>query len=85
MSAAITRLNAALVGRYGIAREFGVLGMAKVYLTEALEPAAREVPKPWFPTGVRAKRMAAAETTPTLQRHCIRPPALDSPDAVLPT
>jgi len=39
MSDAITRLNAALEGRYAIERELGEGGMATVYLADAREQA----------------------------------------------
>ena len=37
MSDAITRLNAALEGRYAIERELGEVGMATVYLADDLK------------------------------------------------
>ena len=41
MSDAITRLNAALEGRYAIERELGEGGMATVYLTDDLKQGKR--------------------------------------------
>ena len=49
MSDAITRLNAALEGRYAIERELGEGGMATVYLADDLKhgrKAAMKVLKP---------------------------------------
>ena len=46
MSDAVTRLNAALEGRYAIERELGQGGMATVYLADDLKHQ-RKVPLEW--------------------------------------
>ena len=45
MSEAITRLNAALEGRYRIERELGEGGMAMVYLADDVKHERRVAPK----------------------------------------
>ena len=44
MSEAVTRLNAALEGRYRIERELGESGMATVHLADDLKPAEASRP-----------------------------------------
>ncbi len=70
MSDAITRLNAALEGRYTIEREIGEGGMATVYLADDLKhnrKVALKVLKPDLAAVVGAERfLAEIETTANL-------------------
>ena len=70
MSDAITRLNAALEGRYRIERELGEGGMATVYLAKDLKherKVALKVLKPELAAVVGAERfLAEIETTANL-------------------
>ena len=69
----ITRLNAALEGRYAIEREIGEGGMATVYLAEDLRherKVALKVLKPELAAVVGAERfLTEIKTTANLQ-HC---------------
>ncbi len=71
MSDAITRLNAALEGRYAIERELGEGGMATVYLADDLKherKVALKVLKPELAAVVGAERfLAEIKTTANLQ------------------
>jgi serine/threonine-protein kinase len=75
--ATVTRLNAALKGRYGIEREVGQGGMATVYLARDERhnrPVAIKVLKPEFSAVVGAERfLAEIETTARLQHPHILP------------
>ena len=77
MPDAITRLNAALEGRYRIEREVGEGGMATVYLAEDLRHkrnVALKVLKPELAAVVGAERfLAEIETTAGLQHPHILP------------
>ena len=77
MSDVITRLNAALEGRYRIERELGEGGMATVYLAEDLRHkrnVALKVLKPELAAVVGAERfLAEIETTAGLQHPHILP------------
>ena len=77
MPDAITRLNAALEGRYRIEREVGEGGMATVYLAEDLRHkrnVALKVLKPELSAVVGAERfLAEIETTAGLQHPHILP------------
>ena len=67
----VTRLNAALEGRYTIERELGEGGMATVYLADDLKhnrKVALKVLKPELAAVVGAERfLAEIETTANLQ------------------
>ncbi len=66
MSDPITRLNAALEGRYAIERELGEGGMATVYLADDLKhqrKVALKVLKPELAAVVGAERFLAEITT----------------------
>ncbi len=71
MTDPITRLNAALEGRYSIEREIGEGGMATVYLAEDLRHERRvalKVLKPELAAVVGAERfLAEIKTTANLQ------------------
>ena len=71
MSDPITRLNAALQGRYAIEREIGEGGMATVYLADDLKherKVALKVLKPELAAVVGAERfLAEIRTTANLQ------------------
>ena len=73
----VTRLNAALEGRYAIERELGEGGMATVYLATDLKHnrnVALKVLKPELATVVGAERfLAEIETTANLQHPHILP------------
>ena len=77
MSDAVTRLNAALEGRYEIERELGEGGMATVYLAKDLKHnrnVALKVLKPELAAVVGAERfLAEIETTANLQHPHILP------------
>ena len=77
MSDPVTRLNAALEGRYRIDRELGEGGMATVYLAEDLKHhrnVALKVLKPELAAVVGAERfLAEIETTAGLQHPHILP------------
>ena len=77
MSDAISRLNAALEGRYAIQRELGEGGMAKVYLADDLKherKVALKVLKPELAAVVGAERfLAEIKTTANLQHPHVLP------------
>ena len=77
MSDAVTRLNAALEGRYAIERELGEGGMATVYLADDLKherKVALKVLKPELAAVVGAERfLAEIKTTANLQHPHILP------------
>jgi serine/threonine-protein kinase len=77
MSDAVTRLNAALEGRYVIERELGEGGMATVYLADDLKherKVALKVLKPELAAVVGAERfLAEIKTTANLQHPHILP------------
>jgi len=77
MSDAVTRLNAALEGRYEIERELGEGGMATVYLAKDVKHnrnVALKVLKPELAAVVGAERfLAEIETTANLQHPHILP------------
>ncbi len=62
MSDPVTRLNAALEGRYAIERELGEGGMATVYLADDKRVAFR-------PTGGHAMSLGSA--APCNHPHCL--------------
>ena len=71
MSDAVTRLNAALEGRYRIERELGEGGMATVYLADDLKHERKVALKVLFAESFGAKgyRMKDAdELVPTLKQ-----------------
>ena len=74
---AITRLNAALEGRYRIASEIGEGGMATVYLADDIKherEVALKVMKPELAALVGAERfLAEIKTTANLQHPHILP------------
>ena len=76
-SEAVTRLNAALSGRYRIESELGEGGMATVYLAEDIKherKAALKVLKPELAAVVGAERfLAEIKTTANLQHPHILP------------
>ena len=77
MSDPVTRLNAALEGRYRVEREIGEGGMATVYLADDLRherKVALEVLKPALAAVVGADRfLAEIKTTANLQHPHILP------------
>ena len=77
MSDAVTRLNAALEGRYAIERELGEGGMATVYLADDLKhgrKVALKVLKPELAAVVGAERfLVEIKTTANLQHPHILP------------
>ena len=77
MTDPITRLNAALEGRYAIEREIGEGGMATVYLAEDLRherKVALKVLKPELAAVAGAERfLAEIKTTANLQHPDILP------------
>ena len=77
MSDAVSRLNAALEGRYAIERELGEGGMATVYLAEDIKherKVALKVLKPELAAVVGAERfLAEIKTTANLQHPHILP------------
>ena len=84
MSDAVTRLNAALEGRYRVERELGEGGMATVYPADDLKherKVALKVLKPELAAVVGAERfLAEIKTTANLQHPHILP-LHDSGDA----
>jgi len=84
MSDAITRLNAALEGRYAIERELGEGGMATVYLADDLKhkrKVALKVLKPELAAVVGAERFLAEITTTANLTHPHILPLHDSGEA----
>ena len=77
MSDPVTRLNAALEGRYAIARKLGEGGMATVYLADDLKherKVALKVLKPELAAVVGAERfLAEIKVTANLQHPHILP------------
>ncbi len=77
MTDPITRLNAALAGRYSVEREIGEGGMAVVYLAQDLKherKVALKVLKPELAAVVGAERfLAEIKTTANLQHPHILP------------
>ncbi len=77
MSDAVTRLNAALEGRYAIERELGEGGMATVYLADDIKhrrKVALKVLKPELAAVVGAERfLAEIKTTANLSHPHILP------------
>ncbi len=77
MSEPVTRLNAALEGRYAIERELGTGGMATVYLADDLKherKVALKVLKPELAAVVGAERfLTEIKTTANLQHPHILP------------
>ncbi len=72
MSDPLTRLNAALEGRYAIERELGEGGMATVYLADDLKhqrKVALKVLKPELAAVVGAERFLAEITTTANLTH----------------
>ena len=73
MSEAVTRLNAALEGRYTIERDLGEGGMATVYLAEDIRherKVALKVLKPELAAAVGAERfLAEIKTTVASQNR----------------
>ena len=84
MSDPITRLNAALEGRYAIERELGEGGMATVYLADDLKhqrKVALKVLKPELAAVVGAERFLAEITTTANLTHPHILPLFDSGEA----
>ena len=77
MSEPVTRLNAALKGRYSVERELGEGGMATVYLAEDIKHGrhvALKVLKPELAAVVGAERfLAEIQVTAKLQHPNILP------------
>ena len=78
MTDPVTRLNAALEGRYHIERQLGEGGMATVYLADDLKherKVALKVLKPELAAVVGAERfLAEIKTAANLERPHIQPP-----------
>jgi len=75
MSDPVTRLNAALEGRYAIERELGEGGMATVYLADDLKhecKVALNVLKPELAAVVGAERFLAGDRPPFRFSQCER-------------
>ncbi len=84
MSDAVTRLNAALEGRYAIERELGEGGMATVYLADDLKhqrKVALKVLKPELAAVVGAERFLAEIKTTANLTHPHILPLFDSGEA----
>ena len=84
MSDPVTRLNAALEGRYAIERELGEGGMATVYLADDLKherKVALKVLKPELAAVVGAERFLAEIKTTANLTHPHILPLFDSGDA----
>ena len=84
MSDPITRLNAALEGRYRIERELGEGGMATVYLAEDIKherKVALKVLKPELAAVVGAERFLAEIKTTAKLTHPNILPLFDSGEA----
>ena len=84
MSDPVTRLNAALEGRYAIERELGEGGMATVYLADDLtheRKVALKVLKPELAAVVGAERFLAEIKTTTKLQHPHILPLFDSGEA----
>ena len=84
MSEAITRLNAALEGRYRIESELGEGGMATVYLAHDLKherKVALKVLKPELAAAVGSQRFLAEIKTTASLRHPHILPLFDSGEA----
>ena len=84
MSDPVTRLNAALEGRYAIERELGEGGMATVYLADDLKherKVALKVLKPELAAVVGAERFLAEITTTANLTHPHILPLFDSGEA----
>ncbi len=81
MSEAVTRLNAALEGRYEIERRLGEGGMATVYLAKDLKHnrnVALKVLKPELAAVVGAERfLAEIKTTDNLHKVSPRRPCVE--------
>ncbi len=80
----VTRLNAALAGRYAIERELGEGGMATVYLADDLKherKVALKVLKPELAALVGAERFLAEITTTANLTHPHILPLFDSGEA----
>ena len=77
MSEPVTRLNAALKGRYSVERELGEGGMATVYLAEDIKHGrhvALKVLKPELAAVVGAERfLAEIQVTAKLQHPNVLP------------
>ena len=83
----ITRLNAALQGRYRVEREIGEGGMATVYLAEDARHnrnVALKVLKAELATGVGAERFLAEIKTTVNQQHPHILPLFDSGQEPVP-
>ena len=84
MSDPVSRLNAALEGRYAIERELGEGGMATVYLADDLKhkrKVALKVLKPELAAVVGAERFLAEITTTANLTHPHILPLFDSGEA----
>ena len=87
MSDPVSRLNAALEGRYAIERELGEGGMATVYLAKDLKherKVALKVLKPELAAVVGAERFLAEITTTASLTHPHILPLHDSGETATP-